>query len=315
MIKKTKNIVKKKFPKLFLFLREKYRLHMHNRRKKIPESKYQYYVGKKYKKIFGSECDFNNPKKYSEKIQWLKLYDDNPLRTDLTDKAKVRKWISDKIGDEYLIPIIGIYNSSDEIDFNSLPNQFVIKLNHGSGWNIIVKDKNKLNVKHIRKQIDKWMNLNYAFWNVFEIHYSKIKPKIVIEKYIVDKNNELNDYKFLCFDGKVEFFWIDFDRNSNHKRNVYDLNWNLQPWTQRNYGNYTGNIIKPKNFDKMVKIASKLCQGFRHVRVDLYNVDGKIYFGEMTFTNGSGYEGIYPTEYEYFLGNYIKLPIDEKKGE
>ncbi len=312
MMKKIKNFLQKKFPGLFINLREMYRLFMHNRRKRIPESKYQYYVGKKYKKIFGCECDFLHPKKYSEKIQWLKLYDDNELRTLLTDKAEVRKWISEKIGDEYLIPLIGIYDSVEDIDFDKLPNQYVIKMNHGSGWNIVVNDKTKVNIKNIKKQINKWMKLNYAFWNAFEIHYSSIKPKIVIEEYVEDSNHELNDYKFLCFDGKVEFFWIDFDRSTNHKRNVYDLNWNLQPWTQRNYGNYEGQVVKPQNFDKMVEIASVLCKGFRHVRVDLYNVDGKIYFGEMTFTNGSGYEGIYPIEYEYFLGNYIKLPTDEK---
>ncbi len=311
MIKKMKKLLKNTFPQLFLNIREMYRLFMHNRRKRIPEDKYQYYVGKKYKQIFGCECNFLNPQKYSEKIQWLKLYDDNELRTTLTDKAEVRSWISEKIGDKYLIPIIGIYESVDEIDFDNLPNQYVIKMNHGSGWNIIVKDKKTAIIKKIKKQISKWMKLNYAYWNVFEIHYKNIKPKIVIEKYIEDKKGELNDFKFLCFDGKVEFFWIDFDRNTNHKRNVYDLNWNLQPWTQRNYGNYEGTVTKPENFDEMVKIASKLCKGFKHVRVDLYNVDGTVYFGEMTFTNGSGYEGIYPSEYEYYLGKFIKLPTDK----
>ena len=298
-------------PDLFLKIREQYRFSMHNKRKKIPPDRYEYYVGKKYKQVFGTKCDFQHPKKYSEKIQWLKLYDDSLIKTKLTDKVAVRSWISEKIGEKYLIPLIGIYDKFEDIDFEKLPERFAIKLNHGSGWNIVVKDKEKVDLNEIKKRINYWMGLNYAYWNVFEIHYAPITPRIVIEQYIEDKHGELNDYKFLCFDGEVKYFWIDFDRYGNHKRNVYDLNWNLQPWTQRDYGNYEGKVDKPDNFDEMVSVVKILCQGFRHVRVDLYNVDGKIYFGEMTFTNGSGYEGIYPEKYEYMLGELIKLPTDE----
>lgn len=308
-----KSFIKNMAPGVFLSLRETYRTGMHAFRKRVSQEKYPYYVAKKYKKMFGEELDLEHPKKYSEKIQWLKLYDDNSLRTELTDKAAVRDWIEEKIGSEYLIPLIGIYDSVDEIDFDKLPEEYAIKLNHGSGWNIVVDKDHPADVPKIKRQIRKWMKLNYAFWNVFEIHYMPIKPRIVIEKYIVDSKGELNDYKFLCFDGEVKYFWIDFDRNTNHKRNVYDLDWNLQPWSQRDYGNYEGTVEKPENFDKMVEIADKLCKGFRHVRVDLYNVDGKVYFGEMTFTNGSGYEGIYPREYEYQIGKLIKLPTDEEE--
>ena len=260
--------------------------------------------------MLGDELNIEKPQKYSEKIQWLKLYDNNNNRTLLTDKAAVRDWIADKIGEEYLIPVIGIYESSAEIEWDKLPEKFVIKLNHGSGWNIIVKDKKKMKVKSIVKQINEWLALDYGFWNAFEIHYSPIKPKIVIEKYVVDSEGKLNDYKFLCFDGQVKYCWVDFDRDTNHKRNVYDEKWVLQEWNQRNYGNYEGTVECPKNYDVMWNLVGKLCEGFRHVRVDLYNVDGKIYFGEMTFTNGSGFEGIFPVEYEYVLGNMIKLPTD-----
>ena len=268
------------------------------------------YFVKKFKKAMGKDMDIQNPVTYSEKIQWLKLYDDNKLRTSLTDKVSVREWIKEKIGEEYLIPIIGVYSSFDEIDFERLPERFVIKTNHSSGWNIIVKDKSQFDKKSAKKKINRLLSLNYAFWNEYELHYSDIVPQIIIEHYLEDSNGQLNDYKFLCFQNVCEYVWMDFDRMTNHKRNVYDMNWVLQPWSQFTYGNYMGEVNKPQNFEEMVHIANILCQGFKHVRVDLYNVDGKIYFGEMTFTNGSGFEGIYPEKYEYELGKKIVLPMD-----
>lgn len=186
-------------------------------------------------------------------------------------------------------------------------------MNHASGWNIVVKDKDKLNIKDTEKKLKRWLKLDYGFWNGYEIHYSPIKPRIVIEKYIEDSKGVLNDYKFLCFNGEVKYCWVDFDRDTNHKRNVYDEKWNIQPWNQMKYGNYNGEVRCPDNYNEMWSIADTLCKGFRHVRVDLYNVDGKIYFGEMTFTNGLGFEGIFPEEYEYKLGDLIPLPTDKKR--
>lgn len=311
--KKLKAKLTSIMPGVYGFMKERYQYHMYKVRSAVKPEDYPKQLKKQYRKMFGIDLDMEHPKMYSEKIQWLKLYDDNPSRTELSDKVAVREWIKKTIGEEYLMPIIGIYQSSEEIDWDSLPQSFVIKLNHGSGWNIIVKDKKKLNIKKTKTQIDKWMKLDYAFWNAFEIHYSPIRPQIIIEKYVEDSHGLLNDYKFLCFDGEVKYFWVDFDRTTNHKRNVYDENWVLQPWNQRDYGNYEGVVDRPENFSKMWEIAHILCQGFRHVRVDLYNVDGRIYFGEMTFTNGSGYEGIFPTQYEYVIGDLIPLPTDDTK--
>lgn len=282
----------------------------YKKRKKMNVSEYPAQLKKDYENYRGGVLNIENPKTYSEKIQWLKLYDDNELRTRLTDKVLVREWIKEKIGEKYLIPIYGVYDSFDDIEFDKLPNQFVIKTNHSSGWNIIVKDKNNFNKKKARKKIQRWLKRDYGLWSEFEIHYSSIVPKIIVEKYMADSSGELNDYKFLCFNNECKYFWMDFDRASNHKRNVYDLNFNLQPWNQFTYGNYNGVVEKPKNLEKMIEIAQTLCQGFKHVRVDLYNIDGEIYFGEMTFTNGSGFEGIFPEEYDYKLGELIKLPID-----
>lgn len=313
IVKTVKKKLKEAAPNLFMTMKNGYRTVMHAYRKRIPKEEYPKYLSKKYKKIFGEELNLQHPKKYTEKLQWLKLYDDNPLRAELTDKAAVRDWVAQKIGEEYLIPVVGIYDSVDEIDFDSLPEEYVIKMNHCSGWNIIVNKENPANVPRIKRKIRKWMKLNYAYWNDIEPHYATIKPRIVIEKYIVDSKGELNDYKFLCFDGEVKYFWIDFERKTGHRRNTYDTEWNLQPWNQNQFGAYQGKVEKPQNYDDMLRVAKILCQGFCHVRVDLYNVDGKVYFGEMTFTSASGFAGIYPKEYEYKIGKLIKLPTDKEE--
>ena len=299
--------VKSVFPNLYDDIFYFYAYLKYKRRCKTKPENYAREIAKNYKKCTGKSIDIENPCSYSEKIQFLKLYDDNSLRSTLTDKVEVREWIKSNIGEDYLMPVFGIYNSVDEIDFDILPEKYVIKANHGSGWNIIVKDKREANIPHIKKQLRRWLKLDYAFWAEYEIHYSPIKPKIIVENYMEDSCGELNDYKFLCFNGECKYFWMDFDRNGNHKRNVYDMEWNLQPWNQGNYCNYTEAVTKPTNFDEMVRVVNVLCRGFRHVRVDLYNVDGKIYFGEMTFTNGSGLRVIKPEEYNIKLGEFISL--------
>lgn len=268
-------------------------------------------IKKWYKRHTGEILDLENPENYTQKIQWLKIYDSTQIKADLSDKYKVREWVSGKIGDKYLIPLIAgpIYDAKN-IDFDKLPDKFVIKTNHSSGWNIIVKDKKKINKKRIVKILNEWLKLDYAFKAGLELHYSLIKPCIIIEKYIENVNDDLTDYKFLCFDGKPYYCWIDVGRYKDHKRNVYNMNWELQPWNQHIYGNSNELIEKPKNFDKMIELATKLSAGFNHVRVDFYNIDGKILFGEMTFTNGSGKELIFPKEYNTKLGKMLKL---EKK--
>ncbi len=248
----------------------------------------------------------NPPKTYTEKIQYSKLFALSPEKTLLSDKYMVREWVKKKIGDKYLIPLLGVWNNFEEIDFSSLPDKFVLKTNHASGTNVIVKSKKDINLKKLKKKFNFWLHQNFAFAGKgYEMHYSNIKPKIICEKYVVDKKGELNDYKFLCFNGKPYYCWVDIDRNTNHKRNVYDMNWQLQEWNQF-FPNSNRNVSKPENFDEMVRVVKALSEGFPHVRVDLYNVDGKIYFGEMTFTNGKGYERIYPEKYDEELGKLWK---------
>jgi hypothetical protein len=274
----------------------------------LPEEKYNDLIEKEYLKVFGNILDWNNLRTYTEKMQWEKIYDKNPIKTTLTDKYAVREWVEGKIGKDYLIPLIGVWDSFDNIDFDLLPKQFVLKTNHGTGTNLIVKDKYKINMRRAKRMFDDWMKTDYAFTNSLQLHYRDIKRKIIAEKYLETNLGELQDYKFLCFDGKPCFCWVDLGRYSKHTRTVFDMNWKLQPWTQASYGIANYDIPMPKNFDMMIDIANILSKGFSHVRVDLYNIDGKIYFGEMTFTNGSGLDPIIPKEYDKVLGDYWKLP-------
>lgn len=274
--------------------------------KNMAPKNYVKYLKIAYKIRTGEKLNLKNPQKYTEKMQYSKLYCSTLLKAKLTDKYLVREWVKEKIGTDYLIPLLGVWNDFSEIDFNQLPNQFVLKTNHGSGTNIIVKDKNQFNYEESKKIIDKWMKTNFAYAGL-ELHYKDIQPKIIAEKYITDSTGQLNDYKFLCFDGEVFYCWVDVGRQTKHYRNVYDLDWQLQPWNQYTYDNSPNEIKKPENFEKMINLAKKLSQGFSHVRVDLYNVNGKIYFGEMTFTNGAGYELIYPEKYNYMLGELWNL--------
>lgn len=255
-----------------------------------------------YKRNIGHKLNWSNLQTYTEKIQWAKIYDATQVKTDLSDKFLVRKWVEKKIGAEYLIPLYGVWDNFDKIDFKKLPNQFVLKTNHGSGTVYVVKDKDIIDYNLCRQLFNDWMNTDYAYVYGMELQYSKIKRKIIAEQFIETETGEIPDYKFLCFDGKPYFCWVDLDRFSNHTRNVYNLNWELQTWNQHTYGNSSNILTKPQNFDKMIEIATILCQGFSHVRVDLYNIEGKIYFGEMTFTNGSGFDRIVPEKYDYKLG-------------
>lgn len=275
--------------------------------KNLSPKKYESFIEKEYKRRTGQDLNLEKPEKYTEKMQYAKLYLNTPLKTNLSDKYLVREWVEEKIGENYLIPLLGAWDKFSEINFDELPNQFVLKLNSGSGTNIVVKDKSQFDLKKSKMKFDRWLAKNFAFSGDIQLHYKDIKPKIIAEEYIEDSDGELKDYKFLCFDGKVFYCWVDIGRQTTHYRNVYDLDWNLQPWKQHYYDNSPHQIEKPENFDEMVDIAKTLCEGFSHTRVDLYNVNGRIYFGEMTFTNGSGHELIHPEKYNYMLGDLWEL--------
>lgn len=252
-------------------------------------NKYKLEIEDWFKEITKKSLNLKNPKTFNEKIQWLKLYDSTPLKTQLADKYLVRDWVKEKIGEEYLIPLLGVYDNFDEIDFDKLPNQFVIKCNHGCGYNIIVTDKSTLDKNEAKEKITKWMNEDFAFKNGLELHYSNIQRKIIIEEYIENANGDLYDYKFWCFNGNVEYIQFLSERNTNGlKMAFYDKNWNKQNFVY-SYPLDEKNIEKPNNLETMIELAEKLSKDFQHVRVDFYRLNnGKIYFGEMTFTSCSG---------------------------
>jgi len=265
------------------------------------------YLKWKFKLMMGYKLNLDTPQTFNEKLQWLKLYDRNPDYTKMVDKYEVRKYIKEKIGEEYLIPLIGVYDKFDDIDFDKLPNQFVIKCTHDSGGLVICKDKNNLHVKAAKKKINKFMKRNY-----YKVHrewpYKNVKPRIIIEKYMEDtKAKELVDYKFMCFDGEPKLSFTCSERyNNGLKVTFFDLDWNKLPF-ERHYPSSNKKIIKPINYDLMLKFSKILSDDIPFVRVDWYEINGKLYFGELTFYPGSGYEEFTPSKYDKIIGDFIKL--------
>lgn len=291
-----------------LCLKQKVKKKDYNYYKNISPNKYENELKEWYKNITHQNLNLDNPKTFNEKIQWLKLYDSTPLKTRLADKYLVRKWVEEKIGKEHLIPLLGVWDKFDDIDFNKLPNQFVLKANHSSGWNIIVKNKNTFDREIAKNKFDIWLNKNYAFTSGFELHYMNIPPKIIAEKYIADLDGDIYDYRFFCFNGEPKYIWIDIGSGtSHHRRNIYDLDWNLQNY-RVNYPNIFGKIEKPKTLSRMIEYAAKLSKDFAFVRVDFYSVNNHVYFGEMTFTSQSGIGKWEDEKYNLHYGELIKLP-------
>lgn len=236
-----------KFPILYK-LYTKYKIIVLNKYwSRMNKNTYPIKLAKLYYKKTNRILDWNNLITYNEKMQWAKLYDIDDRKTSLTDKLLVREYIKETIGEQYLIPLLGVWNSFEDIEFNKLPNEFVLKTNHGSGTNLIVRDKKNLCFKEAKLNFDNWLKTNFAFKNGFEMQYFKIQPKIIAEKYIESDNNNLMDYKFLCFDGKVHYCWVDSERHSDHRRNIYNLDWELQNWQQNYLKNTDYPIKKPIN--------------------------------------------------------------------
>ena len=253
--------------------------------------------------------DIENPKTFNEKIQWLKLYDSTPMKTLCADKYLVRNWLKEKIGEEYLVPLIGVWDKFDEIDFEALPMRFALKCNHGSGWNCIVEDKNKLDIKHTKALFDEWMNRNYAFVGL-ELHYKHIPPKIIAEEYLGDE--PIKDYRFYCFNGEPKQVWVDlYSGTKKHIRSVFDMDWNKVAlkcsWPDG------GELLsqKPQNFEKMVHFSRILSKEFCFVRIDFFEIQGKLYMGEMTFTPMSGQGVFEPFEWDLKLGEMLELPKEK----
>lgn len=266
------------------------------------------YLKLRYYAIFEKKLDIRNPQTFNEKLQWLKLYDRSTSYTNLVDKYEVRKYISKTIGEEYLIPLIGVWDNFDDIDFSILPNEFVLKCTHDSGGVVICTDKSKFDIEEAKRKINKCLRRNF-YYSGREFPYKNIKPKIICEKYLTeDSGTELKDYKFLCFNGKVKTLFVCSNRNSKNglKIDFYDTDWKLMPF-ERHYPSSGIKIDKPKNYDKMIELSEKLSKDISFLRVDFYEVNSKLYFGELTFYPGSGFEEFTPESYDLLLGSWIKL--------
>lgn len=264
-----------------------------------------------YFRKLGEDLNLENPQTWNEKIQWLKVFDATQEKTDWTDKIKAKTLASQTIGEQYVVPLLheGV-KSPEEIDFDILPNQFVIKTNHGSGNIIIVKDKRKfLNSskwKIAKNYLNRWMEMDYGYDDGFELHYSAIEPFIFAEAYVPALSNDVKEYRICCFEGEPRYIKVKTaSADGNNYRNVYDTEWNFRPDVQ--WGpTHLEPEDKPAKLSEMLEIARKLSKGFHFVRVDLnYTSEGRIYFGELTFTSGSGFTRIIPKSFNLEMGGQL----------
>lgn len=269
----------------------------------VPDALYlkiQYYLK------LGERLNLKRPVLYNEKLQWIKLYDREARYATFVDKIDVRTFVSGVIGDTYLIPAIQMADRAEDIDWASLPNRFVLKCTHGSSCNIICRDKTALDIDAAMGDIRAYMRRNW-FDTSREWPYKDVKPRILIEEFLESGTGDVPlDYKIMCFHGKPYYIIVDVDRYQGHKRNYYDPDWNLVPIFNR-HPNYDGDIPRPEKLDEMLKIAEKLSKGLRHIRIDLYAILGKVYFGEMTFFHGYGMEVFRPRDFERHMGDLIEI--------
>ena len=267
------------------------------------------YIKLQYCLYMGRRLDLRHPKDFNEKIQWLKLYFHNPLLSVCADKFAVREYVKEKIGERYLIPLIGVYESVQDIPFDCLPNQFVLKATHGSGWNIICNDKSKFDKNKALRLMGKWLKSDFSTVGR-ERHYRLIRPRIVCEQYVADGSGILKDYKLLTFRGECKYIWVDyFSPTGKRMRNFYDNNWMFQHGKGSLYPHGTGTEIpRPECLAEMLDAARRLSADFPQCRVDFYVLDNKRpLFGEMTFTSGNGLNEFYPQSFADELGSYIDL--------
>ncbi len=290
-----------------------FRLQNQRQVKNLSPQRYAAVLAQIYQRRMGRPLDFNHLTTFTEKMQWLKLYDSTLLKSRLTDKYLVRRWVADKIGQEYLIPLLGVWNDFDDIDFNELPDQFVLKCNHGSGMNVIVRDKKTFDKQRAREKINAWLDTDFATM-LLELHYTRIKRKIIAEKYIENMSDGVIDYKFHCFNGTPEFLQVigdrDYAKHTRHQK-FCDLDYNDIGAMFDDYPLFPYYVPKPAEFEKMKSFAKILSEGFSYVRVDFYEIDGKLLFGEMTFTSDAGYfpyKKTWTYEKDAEVGSLLTLP-------
>lgn len=272
----------------------------------------KFYIKRQFKHYLHYSPNLTNPRTFQEKLQWLKLYDRKPVYSVMVDKYEAKDFIQKKIGAEYIIPTIGIYNHSSEIVYDLLPEQFVMKTTHDSGTVVVCKDKSKLDIDKTNRYLDKRLRRKYYLIER-EWPYKNVKPRIIVEKLIGQPGEDLYDYKFFCFDGQPELMFIVSNRwgEGGHKADFFDMEGNPVKVYQPGYENTLVPPQLPSCFEKMKELASTLSEGVPHLRVDFYYTNNQIYVGELTFSDSGGYVPFVPDEYNQILGDWIKLPIDE----
>lgn len=264
------------------------------------------FVKKEYEERTGKILDLKSPKTFSEKIQWLKLNYKNPLLTRMADKVESKKIVEDRVGTEYVIPTYKVYNRAEDINHSDLPEHFALKATHGSGWNIIEENKDDITEQEIRNYFRFWLKKNY-YKGSKEWAYKNIQPRVVCEELIFDEDGSLpEDYKIYCFNGVPTYTQIDHGRFQNHTRSFYDVEWNKMPFSI-GYPLEEKTVTKPQNFDKMLEIAENLSEELPFLRVDMYNINGNIYIGELTCYPGNGLERFSEERWDYILGEKLNL--------
>lgn len=262
----------------------------------------------------GYRLNLDTPQTFNEKLQWLKLYNRKPEYTQMVDKVGAKEYVASIIGEEYIIPTIGVWDRVEDIDWGALPNQFVLKCTHDSGGIVICSDKSKLDITAAKKKLKRGLKRDFYAQNR-EWPYRNVKRRIICEEYMVDESGyELKDYKWFCFNGEPKALYIATDRvieGEETKFDFFDTDFNHLPFTN-GHPNSPRPVLKPQGFEKMKELAAKLSQGHPHLRVDFYDINGKIYFGELTFYHMSGIAPFDPIEWGYKFGEWIKLPNNKQ---
>ena len=270
------------------------------------------YLKRKFKLVFGYELDLKTPKTLSEKLQWLKLYNRKPIYTTMVDKYEAKKYVAGIIGEEHIIPTLGVWERFEDIDFNKLPSQFVLKCTHDSGGLVICRDKSKFNYQAAKKKINRSLKHNY-FWSAREWPYKDVKPRIIAEKYMADgTKTDLSDYKFFCFNGEPRYCQVITDRSTDERVDFFDMNWKHQPFTglTKAFAHADKEPACPACFESMKQACKLLSKDIPFVRVDFYEINGAMFFGEMTFFPVGGFGKFYPNEWNEKIGAVLVLPSE-----
>lgn len=269
------------------------------------------YLGKLFKIRMGKELNLKSPQTFNEKLQWLKLYDRKPVYTTMVDKFEAKEYVADIIGEEHIIKTLGVWEKFEDIDFDSLPNQFVLKCTHDSGGLAICTDKALFDYEKAKNKIEKSLKTNYYF-NSREWPYKNVKPRIIAEQYMEDQNETegLTDYKFYCFNGEPKFLYVSSGLQNHATANIsfVTMEWEFAPYERSDYAPFKSLPNKPKTFDKMISICKMLSKDVPFLRVDLYEIEGEVYFSELTFSPCSGFIPFKDSKHDYEIGQMLVLP-------